>query len=210
MGQETVPHASAERAGEPGAAPVDRRVIAAALRCYAQYGVSKTTIEDVAAEAGCSRATLYRYFPGKQALLTAVVDTELRRFAAQIDDAAAGADALEDLAVAVLACAGREFASNDALRHVLAVEPEVVLPHFAFDRGNRVLAVASMMLTPHLSRFLRPDVAARTGEWLGRLAFTYFLTPSDHVSLDDEASVRRLVRAFVMPGLQTEAAVPTA
>lgn len=181
---------------------MDARVVEAALRCLAQFGVSKTTVEDVASAAGCSRATLYRYFPGKRALLEAVVEHETRRLAAAIDAAAANADTLEDLAVGVLLTAGREFAEHDALRHVLAVEPEAILPHFAFERGNRVLGVASVLLAPHLSRFLRPDLAARAGEWLCRLVFTYFLTPSDYVALDDEASVRRLVRTFVLPGLE--------
>lgn len=189
---------------------MERVLIEAALRCYAQYGVSKTTIDDVAAAAGCSRATLYRYFPGKPALLGGVVQAEVERFAFEVDRVSAESEALEDLLVSVLLCAGREFSEHDALRHVLAVEPEIVLPHFAFDRGNRVLSVSSLLLTPHLVRFLPPATAVQVGEWLARLVFTYFLTPSDHVSLDDEASVRRLVKRFVMPGIESEVAAPAA
>ncbi|MCC7076953.1 MAG: TetR/AcrR family transcriptional regulator [Acidimicrobiia bacterium] len=41
-----------------------RRILDAASACFERYGVPKTTVEDVASEAGLSRATLYRYFAG--------------------------------------------------------------------------------------------------------------------------------------------------
>lgn len=179
----------------------ERSIVDAALTCYAHYGVSKTTFEDVAREANCSRATVYRYFPGKQALLAGVVGAEIRRVATHLEPEARAAETLEDLLVTVLVRGGREFEEHDALRHVLAVEPEVVLPHVVFDGAERLFAVATAVLTPHLSRFLPPTTAIRTGEWVCRLAITYLFSPSDHVALGDEASTRRLVRTFVLPGL---------
>ena len=46
----------------------------AALACVARVGVAKTTLDDVAKEAGCARATVYRCFPGRLALMRAVLD----------------------------------------------------------------------------------------------------------------------------------------
>jgi AcrR family transcriptional regulator len=40
------------------------RLIDAAERCFSRFGAAKTTLEDIAAEAGVSRATVYRYFDG--------------------------------------------------------------------------------------------------------------------------------------------------
>ena len=37
---------------------VEARAVAALLTCIARYGLAKTTLDDVAREAGCSRATL--------------------------------------------------------------------------------------------------------------------------------------------------------
>ena len=42
------------------------RIVDAALRCLARQGIAKTTVDDIAREAGLSRATLYRAFPGGQ------------------------------------------------------------------------------------------------------------------------------------------------
>ena len=42
----------------------DKRIVDATLRCVGRWGLAKTTLDDVAREAGCSRATVYRLFPG--------------------------------------------------------------------------------------------------------------------------------------------------
>jgi AcrR family transcriptional regulator len=47
------------------------RIIFAALKRYLSYGIKKTSMEDVAAEAGLTRVTIYRYFPDKKSLVRA-------------------------------------------------------------------------------------------------------------------------------------------
>lgn len=187
------------------------RIIGAALACVAEYGVSKTTLEDIASRTGCSRATLYRYFPGKQALISGVVQHEVRRVAAALDAEARQAPTLEDALVALIGGASREFHGHDALRTVLAVEPEVLLPRLVFRGGDRLLAVASSLLRPALEHFLPPERAAEAVEWLCRVITTYLFRPSPHVSLTDPESVRRLVRTYILPGLQSREAelIPT-
>ena len=58
--------------------PQASRVLDAALTCVARVGLAKTTLDDVAREAGCARATVYRCFPNKQQLLAALVAREAR------------------------------------------------------------------------------------------------------------------------------------
>ena len=48
-------------------------ILDATAACIARFGLGKTTLDDVAKAAGCSRATVYRLFPGKQQLLGAYV-----------------------------------------------------------------------------------------------------------------------------------------
>ena len=45
------------------------RVLDAAKRCWERWGMAKVTVDDIAAEAGISRATLYRLFPGGKDVL---------------------------------------------------------------------------------------------------------------------------------------------
>src|SRR4029078_10561601 len=53
------------------------RMLDATITCLARFGVAKTTIDDVAREAGCSRATVYRYHANRNALVLAAVDREI-------------------------------------------------------------------------------------------------------------------------------------
>jgi len=39
----------------------------AAEACFDKYGIAKTTMDDIAKEAGVSRPTLYRWFPTREA-----------------------------------------------------------------------------------------------------------------------------------------------
>ena len=53
------------------------RILEATYACVARYGLGKTTVEDAAREAGVSRATVYRHFPGGKDQLVAEVWEEL-------------------------------------------------------------------------------------------------------------------------------------
>src|SRR6185295_12280641 len=53
------------------------RILDATMTCLSRFGVAKTTIDDVAREAGCSRATVYRYFTNRNALVASAVDREI-------------------------------------------------------------------------------------------------------------------------------------
>ena len=43
--------------------------------------------------------------------------------------------------------------------------------------------------------------ALRVAEWASRIVLSYTTCPADDVDLADEASTRRLVQTFVLPGL---------
>ena len=49
------------------------KIVDAAAAMFGRYGYSKTTMGDIAAEAGVSRQTVYNAFPGKEEILRAAV-----------------------------------------------------------------------------------------------------------------------------------------
>src|SRR2546423_13021755 len=115
----------------PAPGSQEGRLVGATLRCIARWGVGKTTLDDVARQAGCSRATVYRVFPGgKEGLVEALVRVELARFftgmAARLDRVAD--HGLEAGLVAGMADAGRRLPAHDALQYLLAHEPEGISP----------------------------------------------------------------------------------
>jgi AcrR family transcriptional regulator len=182
---------------------VGERICDATLTCIARWGVTKTTLEDVAREAGVGRATIYRTFQGgKGHVLRAVLARETARFLAGVEAAIADTDDLQGLIVAGVTSAARQLAGNDALNFLLAHEPEVVLPHVAFQRMGDLFDLAARFADPHLARFLPdPEHRARAAEWLARVVLTYVFNPVDGVDLADPVAARRLVRTFVLPGL---------
>jgi AcrR family transcriptional regulator len=64
--------------GSP-AAP-DRRLIAAAEAQFRRFGYKRTTIDDITADAGTGKGSLYLHFESKQAVYMAVVEASLERF----------------------------------------------------------------------------------------------------------------------------------
>ena len=57
---------------------IDRRsrILDAAERCFVRAGFHRTTMQDVAAEAGMSPGNLYRYFPSKDAIVVGLTERD--------------------------------------------------------------------------------------------------------------------------------------
>lgn len=188
---------------------LEQRLIAAALTCVARWGLTKTTLDDVAREAGCSRATVYRLFPGgKDTLVATVLESELRRMLDELGHRLDRATTVEDKLVHGVVFASTVLTRHPALRFVLDNEPDQLLPHVAFDRFDDLLADVSAFATPHLAPELGGAAAARTGEWVARLVLSYALHPSEAFDVTVEADARRFVRTFLLPAL-APAARPT-
>ncbi|WP_410870631.1 TetR/AcrR family transcriptional regulator [Nocardia sp. A7] len=62
------------------------RIIDAAAELFAEHGVAAVGMAEIAKAAGCSRATLYRYFDNRHAVRLAFVHRETRRIVAQLDE----------------------------------------------------------------------------------------------------------------------------
>ncbi len=74
------------RAGSAG--PVRQRIVAGARRHFLAQGFRAVTMDDLAAELGMSKKTLYVHFPGKLALLEAVFDDKFREVERELGDVA--------------------------------------------------------------------------------------------------------------------------
>ncbi|HSO96963.1 MAG TPA: helix-turn-helix domain-containing protein [Acidimicrobiia bacterium] len=188
-------------AAAPARPDLEARAIAALLSCVARQGLRKTTLDDVAREAGCGRATLYRYFASKQALLSTAGHAEATRIVTVLRGAAAATDTLEDAVVALLVTAGAELGAHPALRFVADFEPDWLLPHLAFAGGDRFLAAAADALAPAVEPFVGTADAPRAAEWIARVGLCLLCSPTAPVALDDDRSVRRYAREFILPAL---------
>ncbi|HHS96890.1 MAG TPA: TetR/AcrR family transcriptional regulator [Chloroflexi bacterium] len=87
------------------------QIIEAALRCFARSGYANTTMDEIAAEAGVSKGTLYWYFESKDDLLMTALSSALEEIGEEAFAAMAAcetaADKLRTLASAMAAASRR-------------------------------------------------------------------------------------------------------
>ena len=186
------------------------RILDATLRVVSRVGVSGLTLDDVAREAGCGRATVYRTFPGgRDEVLQQAALAELHRYLVAVGAALDVAEDLADQLTAAVHTTAVFVTASAPLRHVLANEPGAILAHVAFDQSPVVFGLAHEVLTPRFSRHLPPGRAAEAAEWLARLGLSYLAVPNPAVDLTDRAAARHLVTTFVLPGLVDHRCTPS-
>lgn len=189
------------------ATSIELRVLDAAKSCCARWGIAKVTIDDIANEAGVSRATLYRLFPGgKDVLFEALRVRELEDFFTRLTVHVADAIDLEDLLVRTVVAATHELRDDQHLALMLASEPGDTLGQLTVEGLPRIMRVATIFLVPLVDRYLPRRESARLVELLSRLVISYFLAPSDHVDLGHAESARPFINAFILPAFQASLA----
>jgi len=198
----------------PSPAPagcLEDRILDAAIACVAVQGVRATTVDDIAREAGCGRATVYRTFPGGRSdLIQRVGLRQIERYATTAEAALAACEDVEGLLVAGITGAARFLDEHGSLRHLVEHEPEVLATQVGFDRIDAVFATVAAFAVPHLRRFLPEARAHEAAEWATRLVVSYLFVPSEHVDLTDETDARRLVQCHLLPGLVPDLIHPEA
>jgi AcrR family transcriptional regulator len=181
---------------------VRQRILGATYDCVARWGLSKTTVEDAAREAGVSRATVYRYFPGgRDELMGAVVAWEHARFFTRLYEEVHEADSLEEVMERGLAFAHRAIVEHEVLQRILLTEPELLLPTLTVESTGTVEMIAEF-LVPYLTRHgLAPGVdVGEAADFLARMTLSYISSPG-RWDLSDPEQVARLVRAELLAGI---------
>lgn len=166
------------------------RILDAAADLFATHGVGAVGMGEVARAAGCSRATLYRYFADRHELHVAFVHREARRVGAVVAaETAAIADPAERLAAAVLA----------AVRQVRAAP--ALLAWFAAGDAARTaeLAQSSAVISALGLTIVDDPGDADAARWLVRVIVSLLIVPGRDA--DDE---RALVERFVVPAVLAE------
>jgi len=178
------------------------RILEATYACVARWGLSKTTVEDAAREAGLSRATVYRYFPGgRDELVAAVVSWQYVEFFTRLYEEVLDAASLEEVLERGLLFARRAVLEHQVLQKVLQTEPEVLLPQLTLQ-SNRTIAAIATFLEPYLLRHpLAEGVDVHeAADFLARMILTYIASPG-HWDMSDPGQVAALVRTELLAGV---------
>ena len=180
------------------AASLESRILDATKACCERFGFAKLSIDDVAAETGLSRATIYRLYPGgKDVLLDALRVRELEEFFADLRAGVEGAETLEELLVRTVVMATRELRADHHLAVMLAAEPGEALSQLTTAGVPRIIHYATTFLVPFAEPFLTPEQSVALVDVLSRLTISYFLAPSELVDLGDPESARRFLAPLI-------------
>lgn len=202
----TLSIAQLDQGPAPGEDATVDRVAAAAFEMFAEYGIRRATIDDVARRAGVSKMTVFRRFQSKQGLVGVVIAREIRRGMAELDRVWEREQTLEQRVVL-----GFSFAVNFVRGHalfdrLLRSEPEVLLPLLTID-GTAALALYRELIGQRLRTEVRAGRAApadvdQAAEVLARLAISLLLTREGTITLDDDETIVALVRNVLLPMLE--------
>jgi AcrR family transcriptional regulator len=187
------------------------RIVEATLRCVGRWGLAKTTVEDVAAAAGLSRATVYRAFPGgRDEVISETVVHEVRLFLARIEGAIVDDRGIATKLEHALLVGHRAIDDHHLLQQLLSTERDTMLVELA-DAGPLMVDVIKSELAIALqAEQLRPGVEpAVAAEYLARLYLSYLGSPG-RIDLTDADAVRRLVATQFVAGVLAPTSVPTA
>jgi len=111
------------------------RYLDAARECILATGWTRTTLTDVARRAGVSRMTIYRTWPDMQTLLADLMTREWGGVVTEVASAGAGSAPLERLSLGISRTV-TALRSNDLLRKIVEVDPELLLPYLLQRRGR--------------------------------------------------------------------------
>lgn len=180
-----------------------QEILDCARELYIEYGLRRTTMEDVAKRAGIGRATLYRRFSDKDQLFQAVILRDVQRDLAQIQAAIARQKTFLDGLIEAFVMAVRLLHTNPLLSRLLTTEPDTVLP-FLTTGFEHVMAYCRVFISTQIVRgqqaghikALPADVMA---EMLLRMIHSLMLTRAGVINPGDEASIRSFAQQYLRP-----------
>ena len=159
------------------------RIYEVAADAIVERGLDRMSIEDLAARAGCSRATIYRHAGGKSAIRDAVLARAITRINDSVHAAVAGLTGEARVAAAILS-------SLESMR------ADPVCAAFA-AAGPSTTSFDTLLASPHLGRAaaeltgVDPDSRIAL-DWIIRVVLALFYWP-----IADPQDEVRIVESFV-------------
>lgn len=179
-------------------------ILNAAESCFERFGMTKTTMADVARAAKISRATVYRYFTDREALITASI---VRRAQVNMGPARAFIASLPTIEEQIVEgiCRDVQSGRQDPVVNMLVSPEEMELSTKLLNESGKAIELTYELWGPILSDAqdngkIRADLDLRLlCEWISEIEIMYISAPTD----DDDALDRfkYKMRHFFVPAL---------
>jgi AcrR family transcriptional regulator len=167
------------------------RILDAAEELFTRHDPRSVGMNEIAKAAGCSRATLYRYYENREALRNAYVSRETHRLFEAVGEQITGIEDPSERLVAGIATALRLVRESPALSAWFTT----VAPPIGAELAEQsdVIAALTNTFVSSLGTDHPANVAGR-GRWLVRAITSLLIFPGR-----DEADERAMLTEFVAP-----------
>jgi TetR/AcrR family transcriptional regulator, repressor for uid operon len=196
-----VPDQDSDEAGE--------RIVEAALACFVELGIRRTSMDDIARAAGVGRTTVFRRFDSKDRLVQIVLLRVVGQATKRVRAVFQGARDLETGLTEALVASVKELRDHPLFAKVLRIEPESFLRMLTTD-GVSVIAVVRGSIADWLGSSgggpLSDGDADKVAEGIIRLGVSLILTPEGLIPIDDDEGLRAYFARYVVPGIARLAA----
>ncbi len=171
------------------------RILDAAEELFTRHDPGSVGMNEIAKAAGCSRATLYRYYENREALRTAYVNRETYRLFDAIKEKISGITDPRERLGAGIATTLRLVRESPALSSWFATTQPPIGAELA-ERSDVITALAAVFVNS-----LGADdsaVVESRGRWLVRVITSLLIFPGRDVA-DEQAMVEEFVVPIVVP-----------
>ena len=167
------------------------RILDAAEQLFTEHDPASIGMNEIARAAGCSRATLYRYFDSREALRTAYVHRETRRLGREIMQHIDSIEDPRERLIASITAALRMVRENPALAAWFG-STRLPLGGEMAGQSEVITALAAGLLSSLGPD--DPDTLERRARWMVRVIISLLMFPGQ-----DEADERAMIGEFVVP-----------
>lgn len=192
-----------DRTGRPGrpAGTSPRQLEEIALRLFSSQGYEDTTVEQIAAAAGISRRTFFRYFDSKSAVLWWQFDHEVELLRATFDEACTAAplmEAIRQVVTGVNRYRAEDVAELRTRMNLIASVPALqasAAPHY--DAWERAISEYAARRLGEPADSLRALAVGRTTLAACRAGFDTWLARADgDLTAHLDLALRELAAGF--------------
>lgn len=179
------------------------RILDAARGVFVRDGIRGARMGKIAEAAGCARATLYRYFPNKEALLHAYMVHVAKDFGEVLDEKLRGLRSLGDRLVEAVAVSVELIREREDLAPFFNEEglglTAQLTSNAAAMREQLVRQIERESCSDRIEGTLRNDVSAEeAADWVTRTILSFSVLPSEARS---GVSLRKYLKKMLVPSL---------
>jgi AcrR family transcriptional regulator len=184
--------------------PGDHEILDAALQQFRERGITRTTADDIARQAGVNRTTLYRRFGSKDGFVRAAILLEVSRTMAEIKSRADAVDGYPARLTEGFVVAVRVLRSHPLLRRALTIDRSDSLEQLTIaSAGILELAtdfVLEMVAEAKAGYGVPPSASdPATAALLVRLLHSLVLIPDAPPRLRTTTELRQFAREQLVP-----------